>query len=114
MSASATPYKAIADDTRRHILDILRQESLSAGAIADRFPKISRPAVSKHLAILKRSRLVTVERRGREYRYALNAAPLRDVADWVHEYELFWDEQLQTLKDYVESSSAQEESSDES
>ncbi len=114
MNASTTSYKAIADKTRRRILDLLREESLTAGAIAERFPKISRPAVSKHLAILRRSRLVTIEKQGRERLYALNAAPLRNVADWVRAYETFWGEQLRSLKDYVESESTQEESDDES
>jgi DNA-binding transcriptional ArsR family regulator len=114
MTTSATSYRAIADTTRRRILDLLREESLTAGAIAERFPKISRPAVSKHLAILRRSRLVTIEKRGRERVYALNAAPLRAVADWVREYETFWDEQLQALKEYVESEADQEETDAES
>ncbi|HLF28753.1 MAG TPA: metalloregulator ArsR/SmtB family transcription factor [Anaerolineae bacterium] len=109
MSAALTPYKAIADGTRRRILDLLREEKLSAGAIAQRFPRISRPAVSKHLAILRRSRLVATKKQGREQLYALNAAPLRAVADWVRAYEVFWEEQLQSLKDYVESESKLEE-----
>jgi len=114
MGTSVTPYKAIADQTRRHILDALREESLTAGAIAQRFPRISRPAVSKHLAILRHSRLVVTERRGREHVYALNAAPLRDLAEWVRRYEVFWDEQMQALKEYVESDSTQEDPDDES
>jgi DNA-binding transcriptional ArsR family regulator len=112
MSASATPYKAIADDTRRRILDLLRDESLTAGSIAGRFPKISRPAVSKHLAILRRSRLVATRKRGREQVYTLNAVPLRHVAEWVREYEVFWDKQLQSLKEYVESNAKKEEMND--
>lgn len=108
MSAAITPYKAITDRTRRLILDALREESLSAGAIAQHFPKISRPAVSKHLAILRRSRLVVMKKRGRERLYALNAAPLRDVAEWVRQYEVVWDRQLQALKRYVESESKEE------
>lgn len=114
MNKSTTLYRAIADETRRRILDLLREKNLTAGAIAERFPKIKRPAVSRHLAILRRSRLVTIEKRGRERLYALSAAPLRTVADWVREYEAFWDEQLRSLKDYVESESIQEESDDES
>ena len=107
-------YRAIADETRRRILDLLREESLTAGEIAERFSEISRPAVSRHLAFLRRSRLATIEKRGRERLYALNAAPLRDVANWVGEYEAFWGEQLQSLKDYVESESTREESDAES
>jgi DNA-binding transcriptional ArsR family regulator len=110
-----TPYKAIADDTRRHILDLLRDEPLTAGAIAKQFQRrgrsqagISRPAVSKHLAILKRSRLITARKQGRERIYALNAEPLAEVSNWVKQYEAFWDKQLQAFKDFVETETKKE------
>lgn len=98
-----TPYKAISDDTRRHILDLLRGEPLTAGAIAVKCRHLSRPAVSKHLSILRRSRLVSAKKQGRERVYTLNAKPLREVDTWVQQYEKFWDEQLQSFKTYVES-----------
>lgn len=105
-----TPYKAIADTTRRQILDLLRGENLTAGVIAERFRKksLSRPAVSKHLRILRQSRLVLVKKKGRERVYTLNAGPLREVDDWLSEYEAFWDRQLQAFKEYVESDSKKE------
>jgi DNA-binding transcriptional ArsR family regulator len=105
---AVTPYKAIADDTRRHILDLLRRETLTAGAIAERFGGMSRPAVSKHLAILRRSRLVLAKKRGRERVYALNAAPLREVNRWLVQYQQFWDNQLESFKNYVESNTLPE------
>ena len=108
-----TPYRAIADDTRRHILDLLRAESLTAGDIAGRFKRrLSRPAVSKHLRILRSSRLVTATKQGRERVYALNAEPLREVDDWVKQYETFWDQQLEAFKDYVESETKKENRND--
>ena len=99
---SSLSYYAISDQTRRQILDLLSQESLTAGAIALRFGRISRPAVSKHLAVLRRSKLVLIRKQGRERIYTLNAAPLKDVLDWVGRYQAFWDEQLQSFKNYVE------------
>jgi DNA-binding transcriptional ArsR family regulator len=102
MRPFTTPYHAIADGTRRRILDMLREESLTAGAIAQRFRRLSRPAVSKHLAILRRSQLVVARKHGRERRYALNAAPLHQVADWVSQYAAAWDQQVQAFKAYVE------------
>ena len=106
---AVTPYKAIADDTRRHILDLLRAESMTAGAIAEQFQRrgrsqrgMTRPAVSKHLAILRRSRLVTAKKQGRERLYSLNPEPLREVNMWLQQYEVFWEQQLQAFKDYVE------------
>ena len=109
-----TPYKAIADTTRRQILDLLRNENLTAGVIAARFRKrsLSRPAVSKHLRILRQSRLVLVRKQGRERVYALNAEPLREVDIWLKEYEAFLDRQLQAFKDYVESESKKENRDD--
>jgi DNA-binding transcriptional ArsR family regulator len=112
MAARATPYKAIADHTRRRILDLLRGESLTAGAIAATIAgparRLSRPAVSKHLSILRRSRLVTIRRHGRERIYSLNPEPLREVGEWVQRYEEFWDQQLQSFKDYVEAEDRKE------
>ena len=101
-------YHAISDRTRRQILDLLQKESLTAGLIAQRFRKISRPAVSKHLAVLRRSKLVLIRKQGRERIYTLNAAPLKEVSDWVNRYQTFWDEQLQSFKNYVESNPKQE------
>jgi DNA-binding transcriptional ArsR family regulator len=105
-----SPYKAISDNTRRQILDLLRAENLTAGVIAGRVRKksLSRTAVSKHLRILRKSQLVLVRKQGREWVYALNAGPLREVDLWLKEYEAFWDRQLQAFKDYVESSSKKE------
>jgi len=105
-----TPYKAIADDTRRQILDLLRTESLTAGDIAVRVHGrgpgrgLSRPAVSKHLRILRSSRLVSARKQGRERVYQLNAEPLRAIETWVKQYEQFWDQQLDSFKAYVENS----------
>ncbi len=97
-------YRAISDPTRRRILDLLRDAGpLRAGDIAQRFPQISRPAVSKHLRILRQAKLVRESRDGRERWYQLNAEPLRAVYEgWIRNYEAFWGERLQTLKRVVE------------
>lgn len=101
--ATDTPFKAISDSTRRQILDLLREVNrLTAGSIAQSFPEISRPAVSKHLAILRDADLVRTEREGREWIYSINPAPLRTVAEWLRQYEVFWDEQLDAFKEFVE------------
>jgi DNA-binding transcriptional ArsR family regulator len=100
--SAVSPYRAISDHTRRQILDLLRGENLTAGAIAGHFGEISRPAVSKHLAILRKSRLVQVRKQGREQVYTLNAAPLREVNAWLSRYEAFWDDQLAAFKHFVE------------
>jgi DNA-binding transcriptional ArsR family regulator len=106
MNTNFPQYRAIADDTRRRILDLLRSESMTAGAIAvavvGRSKRMTRPAVSKHLRILRGSKLVTVKKSGREKIYSLSAKPLRDIDVWIKQYESFWDQQLQSFKEYVE------------
>lgn len=104
------PYRAIADGNRRIILDVLRTEGpLRAGDIVARLPHISQPAVSKHLRILRKAHLVEAETDGRERCYRLNAATLRQVAEWLHHYEPLWDERLATLKQLAEQSTAKTE-----
>jgi DNA-binding transcriptional ArsR family regulator len=99
------PYRAIADGNRRLILDLLRDRGpLRAGDIVARLAHISQPAVSKHLRILREAHLVQAELDGRERRYRLNAAALRQVAEWLHHYEPLWDERLATLKQLAEQS----------
>lgn len=94
-------YEAIADPTRRQILDLLSEREIPAGELASHFT-VSRPAVSRHLRVLRRARLVRETRRGRHRFYALNAGPLREVDSWVNRYERFWRKGLDTLKTYLE------------
>lgn len=95
-------FHAIADPTRRRILDALLSGPLRAGQLAERFPRISRPAVSKHLRVLRSSRLVLAERRGRELWYRIDPAPLSEVEYWLEKYAAFWEEKLQALKKAAE------------
>lgn len=73
---------AIADPVRREILAALRDSPQTAGALAARFP-ISRPAVSRHLRVLRESRLVADTTRGRERVYVLTPAPLEEITEWI-------------------------------
>ena len=100
MSASRDAFTAIADPTRRAILDLLRDEpSLTAGQLAQRFPHMSRPAVSKHLALLREARLVQAREEGREWHYTLDPTPLADIYEnWLREFAPLWDESLSRLK----------------
>ena len=94
-------FTALADPTRRGVLDLLRQGSQPAGGIARAFP-ISRPAISKHLRLLRRAHLVEERREGRHRLYRLNAAPLKAVDAWLEGYRAFWSANLASLKDFVE------------
>jgi len=94
-------FAAIADPTRREILQRLASGDMAAGNIAAAFP-ISRPAVSKHLRILREAALVQEQRRGRHRVYRLNAQPLREVDRWLEQYRTFWERNLASLKRHVE------------
>ena len=94
-------FRALADPTRREILALLRQRHLTVNEIAVNF-RMSRPAVSKHLRILQRAGLVVTRQEGTSRPCALNARPLRAIQDWLRDYESFWSESLQSLKDFLE------------
>lgn len=100
-------FSALADPTRRAVLDLLRRGAQPAGNIASRFP-ISRPAISKHLGLLRRAHLVEERREGRHRVYHLNPAPLRAVDHWLEQYRTFWTGNLASLKAFVESEYAKE------
>ena|SRR5215469_9374578 len=102
-------FSALADPTRRSVLDLLRQGSLPAGRIAQVFP-VSRPAISKHLRLLRRAELVRQRREGRHRFYQLNPDPLKVVDSWLSEYRAFWQTGLANLKNFVESEQAKETS----
>jgi DNA-binding transcriptional ArsR family regulator len=94
-------FRAIVDPTRRAILDRLRAGPANAGALAADFRQ-SRPAISKHLKVLRESRLVTEQRVGRERIYTLDPAPLQRVAGWIEGYRSFWQSSLTRLKRHLE------------
>lgn len=102
--------QALADPTRRQILDLLAEGEMAAGEIALRFPQISRPAVSQHLAVLREAGLVTERLDGRYRRYRLEAAPLQALWEgWLSKYARFWEDRLLDLKRLVESEALAEE-----
>jgi len=94
-------FRAIADPTRREILGMLRGRPCSVGELAANF-RTSRPAISRHLRMLRTVGLVATTQRGTARICALNAEPLRAVSDWVSDYEAYWSNTLQSLKRHVE------------
>jgi DNA-binding transcriptional ArsR family regulator len=95
-------FDALGDPTRRAILDLLRENERAAGEIASHFPA-SRPAIAKHVRILKRAGLVAERSEGRHRYYALNSRPLAAVDHWLQPYRAFWAARLVALKQLVES-----------
>src|SRR5499427_9147164 len=93
ISAKTDAFRAIADPTRRAILDRLRAGPANAGALAADF-RSSRPAISKHLRVLRDARLVVGRRVGRERVYAVQPLPLQSVAGRLEGYRSFWQSSL--------------------
>jgi DNA-binding transcriptional ArsR family regulator len=91
---------AIADSVRRDILMLLKDGVMTAGEIADRFD-ISRPAVSRHLRVLRECGLVVDEARGRERRYHLDTAPLGELEEWLAALYDRWSGPLAALETEV-------------
>src|SRR5882757_10483787 len=94
-------FQALADPTRRAVLDLLRHGQQPAGQIARAFT-VSRPAISKHLRLLRRAHLVNEHREGRNRVYELNPEPLRAIDSWLEHYRVFWATSLNNLKAFVE------------
>src|SRR5438270_4277042 len=94
-------FSALSDPTRRAVLDLLRAGTRPAGDIARAFT-ISRPAISKHLRILRKAHLVEERREGRHRMYHLNPEPLKAVDSWLEHYRQFWSASLANLKSFVE------------
>jgi DNA-binding transcriptional ArsR family regulator len=94
-------FSAIADPTRRAILDLVRQRELSAGDIARRFP-VSRPAIAKHVRVLRQAGLLRERRASTQRFYSLDPAALQAVDQWLGPYRLFWAARLVDLKRVVE------------
>ena len=96
---SAT-YAALADSTRRAILARLATGEASVTELAEPF-EMSLPAVSKHLKVLERAGLIARSRQAQWRPCRLEAAPLKDAADWLEEYRRFWEESFDRLDEYL-------------
>ena len=106
--ATNAAFRAIADPTRREILGLLRIGPQTVGELARNF-RTSRPAISKHLRLLRSAGLVTTKKDGVTHICRLNAQPLQPVSVWLRDYEVFWGESLRGLKNYIEGIGNQKE-----
>jgi DNA-binding transcriptional ArsR family regulator len=96
----STTFAALADPTRRAILARLAKGEATVTELASPFD-LSLPAVSKHLKVLQRARLIEQGRQAQWRPCRLTPAPLRDVADWVDDYRAHWQESFERLDDYL-------------
>ena len=102
--ANQDVYRAIADPTRRAILDRLRAGPANASTLAADFRQ-SRPTISKHVKVLREARLLMETRSGRERFFEINPFPLQSVAGWLEGYRSFWQSSLSHLKRHLEGES---------
>jgi DNA-binding transcriptional ArsR family regulator len=98
---STDVFRAVADPTRRAILDRLRGGGRHVNGLAGTF-RVSRPAISKHLRVLREAGLVVERRDGRRRVYELSATPLSDLDEWLADYREFLRASLERLKRHVE------------
>lgn len=93
-------FQAIADPTRREIINLLAKQSLNLNAVAEKFD-ISRPAISKHIKILTECGLITIRIEGRERYCEAKLETLKQVSEWIEQHRIFWTSKLDALELHV-------------
>ena len=93
-------FEALADPTRRKLLELLAGGERSAGDLGDAF-RVTRPAVSRHLRILREAGLVECRKDAQRRMYSLNAGPLRELDEWLDRYRAYWHERLDGLEAHL-------------
>ena len=97
----ATTFEVLAEPTRRHILDLLRERERSVGELVSRLT-LSQPGVSKHLRVLREAGLVEVRTDAQRRWYGLRAEPLSEVDAWLEPYRRFWAQRLDALEQHLD------------
>ena len=93
-------FQAIADPVRRDIIELLAEETLSINAVAEKFD-VSRPAISKHLKILKECDIITIEKQGRERFCTIQPKKLIPAFLWIDQYKQLWEDKLDNFENYL-------------
>lgn len=94
-------FQAIADPTRREIINLIAYQSLNLNAIAENFD-VSRPAISQHIKILTECGLIIIKKQGRERYCEASLQQLSEVSTWIERYRKLWDHQFNKLDDLLE------------
>ncbi|MBS1525606.1 MAG: metalloregulator ArsR/SmtB family transcription factor [Bacteroidetes bacterium] len=93
-------FQAIADPTRREIINVIANRSMNLNAVAEKFD-VSRPAISKHIKILTQCGLITIKQIGRERYCEARLQKLNEVSEWVERYRAFWNQKLDALEEFL-------------
>jgi DNA-binding transcriptional ArsR family regulator len=95
-------FSALADPTRRQVLDLLTRRERAAGELGRAFPQISQPGMSRHLRVLREAGLVRVRRDHQHRFYSLRSEGLAVVDAWISKYRGFWESELDSLEAYLD------------
>jgi DNA-binding transcriptional ArsR family regulator len=96
-------FAALADPTRRQVLDLLTRRERAAGELGRAFPRISQPGMSRHLRVLREAGLVRVRQERRHRFYSLRSERLAEVDAWIAKYRGFWEVELDSLEAHLDS-----------
>lgn len=94
-------FTVVADPNRRALLDLLADRDRTAGELVDALPRLTQPAVSRHLRILREAGLVVVHPDGQRRVYALHAGGLVEIDEWIGRYRRYWSRHLDALEDHL-------------
>jgi DNA-binding transcriptional ArsR family regulator len=100
MKLRRDPFQAIADPTRRAILVLLAAQTMSAGAIAEKFD-VARPTISKHMQVLSECELIAAQQKGREIYYELKADKMKDIDTWLSQFRKIWEDRYNQLDELL-------------
>ncbi len=93
-------FQAIADPTRRQIINMIANQSLNLKSVAENF-RISRPAISRHIKILTECGLIVIKQQGRERYCKAKFQKLNEVSEWIEQYRIFWTKKLDALENLL-------------
>ncbi len=103
-------FAALADPTRRQVLDLLSRHERAAGELGAAFPGVSQPGMSRHLRVLREAGLVRVRDDGRHRLYSLRWEGLASVDAWISKYRGYWETELDSLESFLDAKAAAESS----
>jgi DNA-binding transcriptional ArsR family regulator len=96
MKLRRDPFQAIADPTRRAILVLLAAQTMTAGAIAEKFD-VARPTISKHMQVLNECELITANQKGREIYYEIKVDKMKEIEKWLAQFRAIWENRYNQL-----------------
>lgn len=111
MKLRRDPFQAIADPTRRAILVLLAAQTMTAGAIAEKFD-VARPTISKHMQVLNECDLISATQKGREIYYEIKVDKMKEIDNWLAQFRKIWEHRYDKLDNLLSAIQSKEQSSE--